>query len=724
MRVRSMLTKIHRYVALALSPIFLILLISGLVLSFKPILAPQLGGHSEPAQLLVVKNLIEAQKSDVSAVQFSQDASRVYLTDPKGQMTVFDAHTGAALGEAGMGAETYAWFKALHKNLLLDWGDLVEWATYLIVAVMVVGFALLLKPKLSKKLLDVHNAMAWLLLPLIVLLPVTAVLMTFKIGAPSFPAIFEGVQVYPSAEVISQLEAHPELGQLQSIERIKGRYQLITLKQAQHSQSYFIDEAQQWVAVAQPMYWPKMLHEGTWSDSPLGGWVNVLMSVVLMVLMLTGVYSWGRRFYQTHRRHALQDTDVLVAYASQTGTAEKLAQLTAQYLNPHISSSVLPMSALNVADLSQYQAVLLIVSTTGEGDLPQQAKAFVAQLATAQLQSVKYALLALGDSHYPHFCEAGVRVQAALDGAQAQALLDMHKADGNAQTYWQAWLQQVAALFHIQLSVTATIATDEEVALQLHRRTLLSTASAGVKPVWQLDFKPTAAAEFRPGDLLVYTPPQADKPRHYSIGSSCLTGEYLRLTVGLESNPSTDHGFGVSSHVLCTELAIGDSISAKIRRHDAFHPLQQPQQKMILLATGTGIASYPGFVEERRIQQSQGQTWLIFGNRSPELDFYYQALWQAGLDDGTLFRVDTAFSDTDGKYIQHTMLEQAELLYHWVVQEQAHIYICGRQQTAGDGTKAAFLQIYQSIGQTDAASAEQWWEDCLGKGRIHMDIFG
>ena len=82
MRVRSMLTKIHRYVALALSPIFLILLISGLVLSFKPILAPQLGGHSEPAQLLVVKNLIEAQKSDVSAVQFSQDASRVYLTDP------------------------------------------------------------------------------------------------------------------------------------------------------------------------------------------------------------------------------------------------------------------------------------------------------------------------------------------------------------------------------------------------------------------------------------------------------------------------------------------------------------------------------------------------------------------------------------------------------------------------------------------------------------------
>ena len=70
------------------------------------------------------------------------------------------------------------------------------------------------------------------------------------------------------------------------------------------------------------------------------------------------------------------------------------------------------------------------------------------------------------------------------------------------------------------------------------------------------------------------------------------------------------------------------------------------------------------------------------------------------------------------------MLEQAELLYQWVVQEQAHIYICGRQQTAGDGTKAAFLQIYQSIGQTDAASAEQWWEDCLGKGRIHMDIFG
>ena len=180
----------------------------------------------------------------------------------------------------------------------------------------------------------------------------------------------------------------------------------------------------------------------------------------------------------------------------------------------------------------------------------------------------------------------------------------------------------------------------------------------------------------------------------------------------------------MASQVLCQQLAIGDSISAHIRPHAAFHPVAEPEKKMILIATGTGIASYPGFVQERRLQGSQGQTWLIFGNRAAELDFYYQELWQAALDDGTLWRVDTAFSDTDGQFIQHVISQQATLLYQWLVHDGAHVYICGRQQTVGDGAKEALLQTYQRVGNTDIASAEAWWDDCVSTGQIHMDIFG
>lgn len=726
MRIRSLLTKIHRYTALAISPFFLVLLLSGLVLSFKPILAPQIGGHSEPAQLSALKTLLEAQQtvSEVSAVQFSPDASRVYLTNPQGQMAVFDAHTGANLGEAGMGAETYAWFKSLHKKLLWGWGDVVEWATYLIVAVMLVGFALLMKPKLSSKWLDVHNAVAWLLMPLLLLLPLTAVLMTFKIGAPSFKRVFADGQVYAATEVVAQLAAQPELGKLQSIERIKGRYQLITVQQAQHSQSYVINEAKQWVAVAPLAYWPKMLHEGTWSNSSLGGWVNVALSLLLTLLLFTGVYSWGRRFYHSHRRYEVQTSDILVAYASQTGTAEKLARLTATMLQPHQTCSVLPLSAVRVADLQSYRLVLLIVSTTGNGELPQQAKAFVAQLANISLDTLQYALLALGDHHYSQFCQAGLRVQASLDTAHAQAVMDMHMADGEAHPYWQAWLQQVAAYLHIQLELGNDAAKSPAIQLKLQNRVLLNQDVEGVRAVWQLDFKPTTVIEFRPGDLLLYTPPTATQPRYYSVGSSSWAGNIVQLTVGLEKNPTTSHGFGVASQVLCQQLVIGDSISAHIRPHAAFHPVAEPEQKMILIATGTGIASYPGFVQERRLQGSQGQTWLIFGNRAAELDFYYQELWQAALDDGTLWRVDTAFSDTDGQFIQHVISQQATLLYQWLVHDGAHVYICGRQQTVGDGAKEALLQTYQRVGNTDIASAEAWWDDCVSTGQIHMDIFG
>ena len=467
-----------------------------------------------------------------------------------------------------------------------------------------------------------------------------------------------------------------------------------------------------------------MLHEGTWSNSSLGGWVNVALSLLLTLLLFTGVYSWGRRFYHSHRRYEVQTSDILVAYASQTGTAEKLARLTATMLQPHQTCSVLPLSAVRVADLQSYRLVLLIVSTTGNGELPQQAKAFVAQLANISLDTLQYALLALGDHHYSQFCQAGLRVQASLDTAHEQAVMDMHMADGEAHPYWQAWLQQVAAYLHIQLELGNDAAKSPAIQLKLQNRVLLNQDVEGVRAVWQLDFKPTTVIEFRPGDLLLYTPPTATQPRYYSVGSSSWAGNIVQLTVGLEKNPTTSHGFGVASQVLCQQLVIGDSISAHIRPHAAFHPVAEPEQKMILIATGTGIASYPGFVQERRLQGSQGQTWLIFGNRAAELDFYYQELWQAALDDGTLWRVDTAFSDTDGQFIQHVISQQATLLYQWLVHDGAHVYICGRQQTVGDGAKEALLQTYQRVGNTDIASAEAWWDDCVSTGQIHMDIFG
>jgi len=70
---------------------------------------------------------------------------------------------------------------------------------------------------------------------------------------------------------------------------------------------------------------------------------------------------------------------VLVAYASQTGTAEELARSTFRALEAaHVPSRIVSFAHLDAVTLTRAQIALLIVSTTGEGDPPDAAARFAA----------------------------------------------------------------------------------------------------------------------------------------------------------------------------------------------------------------------------------------------------------------------------------------------------------------------------------------------------------
>ena len=65
------------------------------------------------------------------------------------------------------------------------------------------------------------------------------------------------------------------------------------------------------------------------------------------------------------------------------------------------------LGALNPAELPLYRQTLLLVSTTGEGELPDPGRSFLKSLATTPLAGVRFAMLALGDSRYRNFCGGG-----------------------------------------------------------------------------------------------------------------------------------------------------------------------------------------------------------------------------------------------------------------------------------------------------------------------------
>ncbi|GHC90049.1 bifunctional nitrate reductase/sulfite reductase flavoprotein subunit alpha [Novosphingobium pokkalii] len=140
---------------------------------------------------------------------------------------------------------------------------------------------------------------------------------------------------------------------------------------------------------------------------------------------------------------------VLVAWASQTGRAEALAQDVAQVLAAQGHAPRLACLAdLAPADLAQAGHALFVASTFGDGDPPDCATAFWQALQAAsapRLESLRFAVLALGDASYDAFCGFGRALEARLLALGAQSLAPRQDCEPDDDAApWQA--QVLAAL--------------------------------------------------------------------------------------------------------------------------------------------------------------------------------------------------------------------------------------------------------------------------------------
>src|SRR5207247_1063225 len=78
---------------------------------------------------------------------------------------------------------------------------------------------------------------------------------------------------------------------------------------------------------------------------------------------------------------------------------------------------------------------------------------------------------------------------------------------------------------------------------------------------------------------------------------------------------------------------------------------------MIMVGPGTGIAPFRGFLEERRVIGAKGKNWLFFGDQRAATDFMYRDELEVMMRDGTLSRLDVAFSrDQTAKFYVKTMI--------------------------------------------------------------------
>ncbi|MEU8857370.1 bifunctional nitrate reductase/sulfite reductase flavoprotein subunit alpha [Streptomyces sp. NPDC048556] len=216
------------------------------------------------------------------------------------------------------------------------------------------------------------------------------------------------------------------------------------------------------------------------------------------------------------------------------------------------------------------------------------------------------------------------------------------------------------------------------------------------------------------------------RPRLYSISSSPLTDPGLvDLTVSVVRYENR-HGAvrkGVASTFLADAEA-GSPVPVFVQRAPHFRPPADPATPMVMVGPGTGVAPFVGFLDERRALGHRAPNWLFFGEQRSATDFYYREELDSLRRDGTLTRLDTAFSrDQRAKiYVQDRMREHGAQLWSWL-QEGAHFYVCGDASRMAKDVDRALRDIAVAHGglQEDAATA--YVEQLAADKRYARDVY-
>jgi sulfite reductase (NADPH) flavoprotein alpha-component len=214
-------------------------------------------------------------------------------------------------------------------------------------------------------------------------------------------------------------------------------------------------------------------------------------------------------------------------------------------------------------------------------------------------------------------------------------------------------------------------------------------------------------------------------PRAYSIASSRHeVGEEAHLLISTVRYES--HGrarLGVASGYASEQMKKGGRVRVRLRPNRHF-ALPAPGADIIMVGPGTGVAPFRGFVQERRATGASGRSWLFYGDRNFTHDFLYQLEWQDALKDGSLTRMDVAFSrDTPQKvYVQHRMWERRRDLVEWL-DNGAYFYVCGDVRAMAKDVRAMLARAYADVKGLAPDAAEQSLRKLESEHRYLQDVY-
>ncbi len=216
------------------------------------------------------------------------------------------------------------------------------------------------------------------------------------------------------------------------------------------------------------------------------------------------------------------------------------------------------------------------------------------------------------------------------------------------------------------------------------------------------------------------------QPRLYSIASSprAHPGE-VHLCVGIVRYET----FGRKRGGICSTF-LADRVAGEVKprvfvhSNSAFRLPENGSTDVIMVGPGTGIAPFRAFLEDRKASAAKGRNWLFFGNPHSATDFLYQEELSAFQAEGTLAKLDLAWSrDQKEKiYVQNLMVQNGAELWAWL-QNGAAFYVCGDASRMAKDVDQALLKIAEDHGQLAPESAVAFISQLKKEKRYLRDVY-
>ncbi|NOQ15137.1 MAG: sulfite reductase subunit alpha [Methyloprofundus sp.] len=169
--------------------------------------------------------------------------------------------------------------------------------------------------------------------------------------------------------------------------------------------------------------------------------------------------AWLGGFFAGMHSHILQSAGsadaanarvITILYGSQTGNSEAVAHDAAQVAKAHgLNPSILSMDEIEADSFISLEYLLIITSTYGEGEMPDNAQILWEAISAddnIDLAQMQYSVLALGDTSYDLFCQAGIDWDQRLEKLGAKRLYERVDCDVDFDDAAESWISNIIPL--------------------------------------------------------------------------------------------------------------------------------------------------------------------------------------------------------------------------------------------------------------------------------------